>query len=250
MSNTGRGIEESGQDSPNGDPTLSFADPPDTGNGVAVQVTHCTLKEEAGDSLQSLSSRGGLGFIDPFASKRGLSTVSLDVLTSGEHLNELSLEDLSDLGSGKDRGSSQGSIPDCQGLEGEVKLEDCCGEGRGGGEGDSSPDIREEAGDQNVKKSAVTVDGGEEEGLVTSRQGVCSSEQEKRPVKQEACPNQQEECPHQQEKCPGQQEESEKPPNSPKTVVEGTDSLYRLGGKRGEVRGKERGGSGGKKERE
>lgn len=97
-------------------------DPPDTGNGMAVLVTCCKVNPhatESEDSLQPFSSKSTL--LDPFASKRGLSCESLEVLTSGDHLDDLSL---SDEGSGQERGgSSQGSIPDC--LEGEVKWEEC-----------------------------------------------------------------------------------------------------------------------------
>lgn len=110
-------------------PNPSCMDPLDTGNGVTVLVTCCAVKGSEDSHATTVPNSKSS---NPFASKRGLSCVSLEVLTSGEHLDDLSLEDISDAGSSK--GSSQGSIPECESLEGEVKLEDCCGEGRVEGE--------------------------------------------------------------------------------------------------------------------
>lgn len=71
--------------------------PRDTGNGVMVTVTRCSLED-----------------VDPFVEAEGkslgLSSLSLDVLTSGEHLNMLTEEDL--ISQGSEKGGSGMETPD------------------------------------------------------------------------------------------------------------------------------------------
>lgn len=79
-------------------------EPSSTGNGVVVTVTRYPVDRPlSSSSLQPSSDMNTPP--DPFNSEgmeKGLSCLSLEVMTSGEHLNTLSLEDLSSHGSGQD----------------------------------------------------------------------------------------------------------------------------------------------------
>ena len=78
---------------------------------VAVKVTHCPvippLPEEAKKQMDSSKTPIDLFAVESMG--KGLSCVSLEVMTSGEHLDTLSLEDLSDQGSGQGCGQDSGS---------------------------------------------------------------------------------------------------------------------------------------------
>lgn len=76
-------------------------EPSGAGNGVVVAVTYPVDRPLSSSSLQ-LASSDIITPPDPFSSEKGLSCLSLEVMTSGEHLNTLSLEDLSSRGSGED----------------------------------------------------------------------------------------------------------------------------------------------------
>lgn len=93
---------------------LAYGEPLSVTNGVEVKVTHCPvsqpLPEETKKQLDSLATKTSP--IDLFAVEgmgKGLSCVSLEVMTSGEHLDSLSLEDLSDQGSAQGCGQDSGS---------------------------------------------------------------------------------------------------------------------------------------------
>lgn len=225
----------------NGGRSPSCTESSDSGDGVTVLVT-CALKEPVSksDSLPPLLKKAA--YIDPFSGKRGLSTVSLDVLTSGEHLNELSLEDLSFMGSGQlVKESSQGSIPDCQSLENEVKWEDCHIVKSGMVSG-KLEDVEDEEGREGQGSEEEEEE--EERVVQDARRAVSGQDRcQEDMLKQEGCPDQQEECPNGQERLSnhhqdgiqpnqtGQEERPDqqdghpdglgRPPNSPRTVVEG-----------------------------
>lgn len=203
------GLEGSPSPSSSTDPGL-----PDAGGGVTVLITSCALEPlvaESEDSLQPFSTK--TVFMNRFATKKGLSTASLDVLTSGEHLDELSLEDLSDGGSEQDKEGSTGSIPDCQSLEGEVRLEDCRGKAMGGGE----EGLVMRGGE---KEEGVIPDGEEQGGLV---QGSGANTSVGAVTGQGKCPGEVLGLERQPEKCP---DELGRPPNPPKTAVEGNSFLW------------------------
>lgn len=110
-------------------------------NGVVVKVTQHPLEKPlnpaaaADGSLQLLGGRATPTDLLGDDMAKGLSCLSLEVMTSGEHLDALSsLDDLSsnELGSGSDRGSSPGS-----GSMGED-------EGRGRGSSPGSASMEEE----------------------------------------------------------------------------------------------------------
>lgn len=88
-----------------------------SGNGVVVTVSRYPVDRPLSSaSLEPSSDKNALP--DPFYSEsmeKGLSCLSLEVMTSGEHLNALSLEDLSSHGSGQD------SAPECASSEGELE---------------------------------------------------------------------------------------------------------------------------------
>ena len=100
---------------PNTSDVPNAMEPSGAGNGVVVTVTHYPIDRPlSSSSLQPLGEKNTLP--DPFSPEnmeKGLSTLSLEVMTSGEHLNTLSLEDLSSHGSTQDSaGSSEGEGED------------------------------------------------------------------------------------------------------------------------------------------
>ena len=114
--------------------TKALVEPSNSGNGVVVRVTQHPLDQPLRLSAEA-SQFGRATPTDPFGEgmEKGLSCLSLEVMTSGEHLDALSsMDDLSsdDVGSGSGRGSS----PGCVSLEGEGEGEgdrdQLCGEQR------------------------------------------------------------------------------------------------------------------------
>lgn len=89
-----------------------------------VTVTHCRVAGESLSSDEQDCASGGnaapIGLLDVRSVETGLSTLSLEVLTSGEHLNMLSQDDVS-------------SCPGDANLRGDEKCEEDESLGGGGG---------------------------------------------------------------------------------------------------------------------
>lgn len=87
-------------------------------NGVVVRVTQHPMDKPLRMSAEALQS-GKATPTDPFSEgegmEKGLSCLSLEVMTSGEHLNALSsLDDLSFPGEEAGSGSGRGSSPEVE----------------------------------------------------------------------------------------------------------------------------------------